>query len=121
MHCLSAVYVQVVEQYKGHDSIAYGADWYKGSWPTQTDSCSAGCSTGACGSAAQQGTPDAATSTAASADAVVDALAGLGLNVEQQQQAGLIGQGTRDIIATCSFYDRRLHLWSPCDSHASST
>lgn len=105
--------LQVVEQYTGHASIAYGADWYRGCWPPQADSCSTGCSMGGGGNDAQQGSPHESTSTAA-AGAAAEALAGLVLAAQQQQQqAGLAGQGSRDFVATCSFYDRRLHLWSP--------
>lgn len=61
--------LSVVEEYKGHGSIGYGADWYRAGWAA---------------SLKQQGAAD-----------------------QQGQQPCL--------IATCSFYDRLLHLWSPAE------
>lgn len=51
--------VEVVEEYKGHGSIGYGADWHFGFGP------------------------------------------------------GAAGAQSRSLAATCSFYDRLLHLWTP--------
>lgn len=103
-----ALHVQVVEEYKGHDSIAYGADWYRGTW------------TGGQATSTQLPGPGSSSSTQQlPADAAAEAVAGLQLGAQgqqrghehqhQQQQPGQL----RDIVATCSFYDRRLHLWSP--------
>lgn len=83
--------LQVVEQYTGHDSIAYGADWYKGQWPQPPSSRQSDAGTVLLHDEAATNTPQHPA--------------------EQQQQH-------RDIVATCSFYDRRLHLWSPKHSSA---
>lgn len=71
--------IDIVETYSGHQSIAYGADWYH---------------------------PPAAAAAAAGGGAAAGAAAGA-----QQEGAGG-GGGGGHLVATCSFYDRRLHLWT---------
>ena len=60
--------MEVVEEYKGHESLAYGADWYQGTW------CSS-----------EPGRP-----------------------VENAGKSFV-----RSLVATCSFYDKALHVWEP--------
>lgn len=79
--------LQVVEEYKGHDSIAYGADWYRGNW------------SGTGEEAADQGLNG-------KAEQILDGE--VAESSEHRDQ-----HGHRDLIATCSFYDRSMHLWSP--------
>lgn len=57
--------MEVVEEYKGHESLAYGADWYQGTW---------------CNSEPER-------------------------PVEKNS--------VRSLAATCSFYDKALHVWEP--------
>eukprot|EP00878_Enallax_costatus_P044588 GHUV01053264.1.p1 GENE.GHUV01053264.1~~GHUV01053264.1.p1 ORF type:complete len:156 (+),score=31.42 GHUV01053264.1:67-468(+) len=84
--------LEVVEEYKGHESIAYGADWYQGSSEkpaSQTSRSAAEC--------------DVQTKAKSSQ---------FGKRQQQEQQQQGVSRH-EDLIATCSFYDRRLHLWSP--------
>ena len=76
--------IEVVESYMGHQSIAYGAEcWH----PTAV-----------------------ASAAAAAGGGGGDGAAAAGAEGEQQQEAA--GPGGGNLVATCSFYDRRLHLWT---------
>lgn len=98
--------LQVVEEYRGHDSIAYGADWYRGCWPLE-------CGGEATGSSGAEGAPGGRHEQQEDAAAVAESLVRLGLDEAAQQQRQEVAGKQRDIVATCSFYDRRVHLWSP--------
>jgi hypothetical protein len=131
--------LQVVEEYKGHASIAYGADWYRGTWGASSQATQPATSHALHESNnSSRGLEDmqpAATAGvgAAAAAAAAEAIAGLQLgeqqqqqrqqqeegemqerrHVQQQQEEGMAAGFSRDVVATCSFYDRRVHLWSP--------
>ncbi|KAG0567871.1 hypothetical protein KC19_7G168300 [Ceratodon purpureus] len=60
--------MEVVEKYEGHESLAYGADWYQGAW---------------CNSEPEK----------------------------PEENAGK--NSVRSLAATCSFYDKALHVWEP--------
>lgn len=76
----AAAEVRVLEAYKGHQSIAYGADWHRSS------------KRGAAGSS------------------LSGVVASSGDTLCSCEHSGVL---QRSLIATASFYDRRLHLWSP--------
>jgi hypothetical protein len=107
--------LQVVEEYKGHDSIAYGADWYKGVLPTTAAAAAAAATNAACdGSDNCDKLQNNQVSLAAAAAAEVAAQQLEGMHLRRDTEAAKQRQAQRlDVVATCSFYDRRLHLWSP--------
>ncbi|KAF6262815.1 WD40-repeat-containing domain protein [Scenedesmus sp. NREL 46B-D3] len=102
----------VVEEYKGHDSIAYGADWYKGPPLPATPSAAAAAAT----SAAADDICDKGGALLESQAAAASAQLG-GLTLNPAADEGKQQRRPQDVVATCSFYDRRLHLWSPGGSN----
>lgn len=73
--------------YNGHGSISYGADWFRQGFSLD--------------SAADEGVEHRSGQ-----EEELDARREDILSVE-------MGVGEPDFVATCSFYDRLLHLWSP--------
>ncbi|KAL2649763.1 hypothetical protein R1flu_017891 [Riccia fluitans] len=105
--------ITVLEQYEEHKSLAYGGSWYRGDWE-QTWS----------------------TETGSSAQDINDAsrmLDGLGISGDvnrrteshQMEEAGETealderipsfnaSRRSTCLVATCSFYDKALHIWEP--------
>jgi hypothetical protein len=91
---------QVVEEYGGHQSIAYGADWFPGTLEQLQAILTEPGSSQAVDSS--EGEPHPGQQAA-------EEQAGH----EQQQEQKQGQRQHRWLAATCSFYDRRLHLWSP--------
>lgn len=94
----------IVERYLVHGSIAYGADWWAGA-------CKESCPSHVAAMPCQQATECVAK--------------GGGVSAGSSHTAGsaetALGSGSRrDVVATCSFYNNLLHVWSPASSGAQS-
>lgn len=114
--------IKIVEEYKGHDSLAYGADWFKGDvskiercWlgvPCIDSSFDQGVhllddrdSSKNCG---QQKDNNIATAQQIDSGNSLDDGPSGKRNFEERPY-----ERACSLVATCSFYDKALHIWKP--------
>ncbi|BBN10762.1 diphthine methyl ester acylhydrolase [Marchantia polymorpha subsp. ruderalis] len=86
--------IEVLERYEEHNSLAYGGSWYAGDWEQRESG---------------------AVQTGANAPHELEAPAQKNALpfVTQSGSKSELSPGSRCLVATCSFYDKALHIWEP--------
>lgn len=103
--------LEILQDYKEHSSLAYGADWFKG----QVDDIFPANHVAEAGykvaSAAEERQRVSSLTNCESGTDVSSSANGIAKGKTQAHE--VVAPGTEALIATCSFYDNLLHLWAP--------